>query len=431
LSSLTPQKITKFYSPLALSWLCMAIESPVCVSAMSHAPDRELNVAAFNVLMAVALWIESPVIDLLATSTTLVAGPKSISRLKRFALWVMLLSTAVHGSLAFTPLFDIVAVPLLRMNPDQAERVRSGLQIMLLWSACIGWRRTLQGFLIRSGLTRAIGEGTLVRLTSLSITAFSLAYLTSLPGIRIAACALIVSVFSEAAFIHFAVRRSKADEHAFGRDDHEPSGLEMARFHAPMTATTMIVLAANLLVAAAVNQLHDPVLSLASLQFCNSLLWLFRTTGYALPEVVITLGQDDESRRTLWKYCLGVGLGLSGLTLAFALVGLDRWFFRQVLGASPAAEERAHVMFLIAVLAPFIGPAQSYFRGTLTQRKKTVARLWAIGANVVTLIVGLRLAVVMQWDARYAATSILVTALAIELVTLAVFGRARPAQSAP
>ena len=68
---LTSRTILRFYYPLALSWLFMAIESPIAIIILSRLPGSEVATAAFLIMMGLALWIESPVIDMLSTSTTL------------------------------------------------------------------------------------------------------------------------------------------------------------------------------------------------------------------------------------------------------------------------------------------------------------------------------------------------------------------------
>ena len=52
--------------------------------------------------------------------------------------------------------------------------------ILIPWPAAIGYRRFYQGILVRHGLTRRVAYGTVVRLTSMSVTAPSLALTTSL-----------------------------------------------------------------------------------------------------------------------------------------------------------------------------------------------------------------------------------------------------------
>lgn len=397
----------------------MAVESPVSVAVISRLPEAKTNTAAFLIVMALALWIESPVIDLLATSNTLSRGKRSASCMLRFVKWIMAGVTAVHVLVVATPLYELVTLGLLALPREVAEAARGGLTIMIPWSALIGWRRALQGILIHEGHTRVIGFGTFLRVAVMALTALGLAVFSPLGGIEIAASSLIASVGAEALFVHIVAR--PVVERMLARDD--PSGPDLtlgriARFHFPLTGTTMVTLSAAPIMSAAISQSPEPVLGLAAWQVASTLLWLMRCTAFALPEVVITLARDERATAALARFCLEVGLVLSSLTLLFGLTGLDRWFFMRVLSARPEIAGAAHVGFLAASLTPLLGAVMAFYRGVLTRAHLTSARLKAILVSLGCLAVGLWIGVRVQAPGVLAAALALTTALVAEYLTL-------------
>ena len=78
-SELTTRYALKFFWPLALSWLFMSVEGPTCVGFLSRTANPVALTAAFNLLMSLALFMESPIIDLLTTATTLASSPVVVS----------------------------------------------------------------------------------------------------------------------------------------------------------------------------------------------------------------------------------------------------------------------------------------------------------------------------------------------------------------
>src|SRR5689334_12092802 len=168
----------------------MALESPICVSVVSRlpfhgSPIAKLNTAAFLVLMSIALFIETPVIDLLSTSTTLSKNRQDYELVNRF-VWILMIATAVvHALVIFTPIYWVVTLNVLRLKPEVAEAARIGLAMMVLWSPAIGWRRFRQGLLIRFHRTRMVGYGTAVRVGTVALLNMSLFFLSNLPGIQI------------------------------------------------------------------------------------------------------------------------------------------------------------------------------------------------------------------------------------------------------
>lgn len=384
--------------PLALSWLFMAAESPISLSVISRSPDATVNTAAFLVLMSLAIFIESPVIDLLSTSTTLAKSRHAYEQLVRFTWIVMALVTVVHGAVAWTPLWDIVTLQLLHMKPEVAEAAHWPMRIMTVWSALVGWRRFRQGIMIRYGVTKPISIGTLLRVAAIAGVGFGLHAATKLDGLVITAVALLVSVATECLFVHFASMPVIRREFYLKAQDEEPVTLDsLFRFHWPLTASTMVMLMGMPLLSWAIGQSEGSVVQLASWQLAFSLLWMFRTVTFALPETVIALGKDSASRATLQKFCLQVGLICSGALAAGHLTGFDGWWFGTVLQADPGLIGWARWALFLAVSLPLLSAIMSCQRGFLTSARVTSARLYAIAAGMSTLVGCLLLGVALKW----------------------------------
>ncbi|HWA82523.1 MAG TPA: hypothetical protein VG820_03755, partial [Fimbriimonadaceae bacterium] len=208
--------ILRFFSPLALSWIFMSIEGPLSVALISRLPKPEVSTAAFQIVMGLALWIESPIIDLLSTSTTLAKTRQNYVALSRFVWWLIGTVTLVHILLVFTPLFWLVTEKVMGVPTNVAVEARKGLAVMVPWAGFIGWRRYLQGLLIRNGQTKLVGMGTAIRVATMFASAFLLFFAVHLPSIQIAGIALICAVGAESTFAHWAsretVRRKYSEE---------------------------------------------------------------------------------------------------------------------------------------------------------------------------------------------------------------------------
>jgi progressive ankylosis protein len=403
----------------------MAIESPVSIGIISRLPEAQVSTAAFLSMMALSMWIESPVIDLLATSTTLGKNRRSYKALSRFTWALMLWVTAVHALVTLTPLYWLVTIAILDLPQEVAEAARVGMAILIPWSAFIGWRRYLQGLMIRHGQTKMVGVGTFVRMVTLVLIGVGLFFFAPWPSLVIAALALLGSVIAESLFIHWASRpvireRYTADD---PEDADELDTRKLLKFHLPLTATTMVMFLGGPVVAAALARVPNPVLMLAGWQVATSMLFLIRTITFALPEVIIALHRDAQTARILKRFCIAVGGALSGLLLLMAATGLDRWFFITVLGAEQGVAEIAHYGFLGGALMPLVGSLQAYLRGMLTAYHLTVARFVAVIASMSFLIALLAIGVWLQLHGMLLAGMALTIAMTAELAVLAVSWR--------
>lgn len=365
----------------------MGLEGPISVSAISRLPNATVNTAAFQVLMAIALLIESPVIDLLSTSTTLAKSRQAFHLLRRFTIGLGVALTFVHIALVFTPLFSLFASNVLRIPDEVARAAQLGLQWMVPWSAAIGWRRFNQGLLIRNGQTRWVGIGTGLRVTTMTCSVTSLVAWGKLSGIETVGIGLIASVVVEACFSHWAARRViHRIESQKSDSSGEISYSQLCRFHFPLSATTLIMLGSQPLISYALARSPDAVESLAGYQVALTLGWLLRAAVYALPEAIITLGSNPGAVRELRRFTLTTGSLMSGILFALALSGIDQTIFITLLGAEPPVAAAAHIAFLCTGALPLIGALQAYCRGLLTIHHNTGARLLAMIGGTTVLV---------------------------------------------
>lgn len=394
----------------------MAAEMPICTGFVNRLPDQRVQTAALLVLMSVALFIESPVIDLLATSTTLATSRAKFQSIRKFSVWLMVWTGAVHLLVTVTPLFHLLMTKVLNEPKAVSDAVRTPMLIMIPWSPAIGWRRHVQGILIRKGATRAIGWGTGVRLATLSTTCFIGFSSHRLAGAEVAATALTLSVVAEALFIQVVGGRT------LGREQHdlaEQDGHSMkalAQFHLPLAFSTMVMLTSMPAVSSALAKSPSSLLSMNSWQVSVTLAFLLRTMAFALPEVVIANWNKGLNSGLLIRFCFGVGLCLSGLMLAMSLTGVDWSFFRTVLRADPEVARGAHIAFMACSGLPILTALTSYVRGVMTAIGVTFARLYATMLSITVLVAVLIVGVAAQW------TGVLTAATALTLSQLTELG---------
>lgn len=397
----------------------MALEMPISVSIVSRLPNAAVNTAALLILSAVAIWIESPVIDLLATSTTLADDRQRWLTIRRFVGMLIVWVTLFHAAIVLTPIFGWVTETVMGVPHEVAQPCRLGLIIMIPWSGLIGWRRYLQGLMIRAGRTKPISVGTAIRVSTILSVGFGLYWSTSLSGILIVAIALICSVGNEALFMQWASRSTIRERYSLVSSSGDSLSLgRLARFHFPLTMSTMVTLTSMPIIGAALAHSPDAVIAMASWQVASSVLFLPRAITYALLEVVISLVDRPGAHRALREFCLKVGLVGSGFVLFAGVLGWDKFIFHEILGAKSNIAELAHIAFLAAALVPLTNAVMSNVRGLLTAAHLTIARLTAIGVSTGVLVGMLILGVALKWSGVVTAAVALTVSQFAELGTL-------------
>ena len=386
------RRIFAFWLPLAGTWLMMAVEGPYLAAIIARLPAATINLAAFGVAFAFAIIIESPVIMLMSASTALVEDAASYRALRRFALGLAGLVTAVQLLVLLPPVFDAVA-GLLRLPAGVAELTHGALAILLPWPAAIAYRRFRQGLLIRHHQTRRVAYGTVIRVTAMSLTAIGTFLATGLPGASVGALALSAAVVTEALASRLMSRKIVAELLDRPRPAARMAPLRLralVRFYAPLGLTTFIALSAQPLVTFFMGRARFPVESLAVLPVIHGLTFIFRAVGLSYLEVVIALlGPRREHFARLRNFAGLLAVAATAGLSAIALTPLANVWFRTVSGLSRELAEFALLPLAILAVFPALSVALHLQRGVLVHARHTRPTARATALEVLTVAAAL------------------------------------------
>ncbi len=405
--------------PLAVSFELMMLEGPAVQGAIGRLPEPALNLAAWGLTMSLSLLVESPVIMLLATSIALVKDVGSYWPLRRFMIGLAAGCTLLTALVAFTPLFDFVAGVLMRQPPPIVREARPAMQIMLLWTAAIAWRRFYQGILVRHGRTRMVSWGTAIRLLAAVGAATVLARDGSVPGAQVGAWALMAAVITEAvATTRFAlpvVRRELPRRIGAGPDLSQRA---IWRFHAPLAATTLLTLLAQPITSAALARLAAPKATLAVWPVVFMLLLVLRGWGMALQEITVAQAGNPAAGPALRTFTGLVGGATSGAAALIALTPLLDLYLGRVIRLPADLWPYARAGVAVGVLLPLITALGSWVRGLLVAAGATGAVYRGMGLNLATHAALLALGVALGLPGMWVAAGSFTLAAAVEYAYL-------------
>lgn len=410
------RQVWTLYFPLAASWFFMSVETPVSNFILSLHRDPTLATAAFLPMMAMCMLVESPVIDLLTTSTTLGALKGAYPVLRRYARLCCMAVTLVHAAVVFTPLYWVLTRGVLKLEADVAETAHVPMMIMTVWAGFVGWRRFLQGLMIRRGETKRIGFGTLLRVVTVVASGTILTFATRLPGLVIVAIGLLASVVAECTYIIWASKPTVAVFEAVqhGGDDEVDIG-RVFRFHMPLFGTMLVIMSMSLVVTGALGRSLDSVVSLAAWQLASSTAWVFRTVNFALPEVIIARFEDGLNAKVFFRFATIVGGVCTAVLGVSVLFGWQTLFFDRIYHAERIVNTAASLGFALCILMPLLSAWLSYCRAALTARHDTGSRFWAIIVDLAVLCVMLQVGLLMKWPGVVNTAVAMTTALIAEV----------------
>ena len=368
---LSQRAILWFWLPLAFSWLLMTFEGPWIQGVIARKPDAELQLAAFGLIFSLSITIEAPIIMLLATSASLSRDGQAYRILWWFTTALNIGVTVLAALMAFTPLLDAYLGGLLGIPQNIIEATRPGMAIMVPWSAMIGYRRFLQGILIRNNHTGLIGQATVIRIIISAGVAVGLGALTDIPGATIGAWSLIASVAAEALYIYRVSRPDVAALHQIPAAKKPLDYSTVLRFHLPLAVTSLLTLLVRPVIESGLADTPDAEIALAAWPVIFSIMLLMRSGGMAWQEVVIALSKGPSELRALRRFTLGMGLLISGAMCLLAFTPLIDFYIGTLLEIPPSIRDLVIVGTQLGILLPLLTTLQSYQRAVLMRANST------------------------------------------------------------
>ena len=365
--------IFRMWWPLAGSWLLMGVELPLVTATVSRLANPEIHLAAYGgVVFPLSLLIEAPIIMILVASTALCKDWPAYRLMRNFIVILGGSLTLVHMGVAFSPLYGFVVEDLLGAPESIWEPARMGLQVMTPWTMSIAVRRFLQGIVIRSGQTRLVVLGTLLRLGVSASVLLGGFLIQDISGIVVATTALSAGVLFEAGFMLLCVQPTLKAL----RQNHPQTAVpltlkQLSIFYWPLALTPLVTLASLPIGSAAISRMPQALESLAVWPVLGGLSFLFRSIGFAIQEVVVALHDRPHFFAPLKKFVGLVSLGNSVSLLVITATPLSSFWFESFAGLTPELSSLAQTALWMGVILPALSPWESFFQGGLVTRGAT------------------------------------------------------------
>ena len=411
-----------FWLPLFASWLLMTAEGPIISATINRLPNEVIMLAAQGIVISLSVTIESPIINLLATSTALVKDRASYLLVRRYTIQWMIVLTFITIIIAFTPVFDLIIVQLLGTPEEVARWVKPGMQIMTFWSAAIAWRRFLQGVLIHFGYPNKMAWGTAVRLIASAGVAIGLAVWTDFAGVIVGASSLMAGVIAEAIYATIATRPLLFDE--LSPDKPAAAGdpltyKELNRFHLPLAGTSVMILLVQPLITSSLARLDNPTQSLAAWPVLFQILLVMRAAAFALPEAVIALTKGMDTYRPIRLFAGYLTLGVTGAMMLFTFTPLSNFYIFVVQDMTEAVGNLTNSTLVLYILFPGLNVIGMWLRGSLIHSRATTDVNIAMVINLIVTIAVLGIGLSNRWAGLPTAAAALNIAIFCEIIYLA------------
>ena len=394
-ADLTTSRILQTWWPLALGWLIMNVEMPVLSAFVARMFDPKHNLAAWGIVVSLAMILASPVMMMLSASTALSKDWASYCRVRRYMFVIAGGLTLLHALMVFTPLFDWVVIDVMGAPLEIVESIRMGLTIMLPWCIPLAFRRLNYGVLIRFGHQSAITVGAIIRLSVEAVVVGILFSMGTLPGVALAAVSMSCGVIAEGIYAGWRVAPILQSQVRPAPPVEQPlTAGTFSRFYIPLVMTSLLQIIVQPLVSSALSRMPNPIETLAVWPVVYGILVIFMSVGFAYTETVVVLLDEPNAKRALQRFTFALSAVIVGLLLVMALTPLAGLWFRNISSLPESLITPAVHVLTFGAVGPGLLVLQSWFQGILLHRRKTrgITEAMALGllANALILWIGVR-----------------------------------------
>lgn len=387
-SHISKIKIFYFWVPLAATWLMMAAEGPILAAIIARLDQPIYNLAAWGVAFSFALIIEAPIIMIMSASTALVEDRSSFIKLRNFTYFLNGMTTLLMLVILIPPVFYFITIRLIGLPETVAQLTHLATFILLPWPGAIGYRRFYQGILIRNNLTRRVAYGTILRLTSISVTALLLYIYSDLPGVVVGAIALSTAVVVEAIASRMMVHQTIKAMPDSSENRKAIDYRQIVIFYYPLALTSTLALGVHPLVTFFIGHSYMALESLAVLPVINSLVFIFRSIGLSYQEVGIALiGKNGEGYKSVRDFAAVLSALVVIILGIIAFSPLAHFWFGTISGLSFELTNFAILPLQIMVIMPGFSVILSFQRAMLVAARMTKPLTAATMLEVVSIII--------------------------------------------
>ncbi len=352
----------------------MSIEGPILTSAIARLPFDAINLAAFGVALAIAMLIESPVIQLLSTSVALARDAASMDVLRRFTWRVNIGVTIGMMVVAIPTVYDVITLHVIDLPLEVEAAMYWGLVCLIPWPGAIGYRRFYQGVMIRHGFTRQVAYGTAMRLVTIIVVGITLLLVGTVPGVIVGTITLTTAVIFEALATRYMARE------ALRAYAHQPAtGLppitmrEITRFWLPLAATSAIGFIVTPMLAMFMSRMPNAIESLAVLPVVDSFVFFFRSFGFSYQEVGVALiGQRFEGYPVVRRVGVWIMLATTLSLVLITFTPLLGALYEVAYGLNPLLTGFAIPPTMVLIILPSVAVAYSVHRSVLISARQNV-----------------------------------------------------------
>ena len=349
----------RLYLPLIATSYLLTATNPLLAAALARTSDPATALAGYGVAFALIGVLYAPLLVVQQVAAARLLSVGDIMPVRRFAIVTGLVSSALAGLVAFTPVGVFVFEEIVGVHDAILDEALSAMGVLWLVPALTGVRALHQGRLVAGHRTHPIALATGARTAVLAVVAFALT--TTSGGAWLGAVAFTIGLAVEALLVSFAPAPTPS---APERTDLESEGEDrLLSFSTPLMINVVLWWSTPLIINSVLARTPEPDCSIAAFTVVEAVAWFLTAPVGQLQHASLALVDSRATHRRIRLYAGGLALAVTAFLAVLSIPVVRETVLWTGFRLDPSLLEPAGMAFPVAALYPALYGYRQYYQG--------------------------------------------------------------------
>lgn len=366
-------------------------------AGLARLPSPEIYLSAFAVAKCLSQFLQSPVMMVRQTVTTLANDTESYYRVRKFMIILGVFVVLVFALFSLTGLAGWIFRNIMGIEGRILNESVTILKIFTLIPVAMVVRNFVQGIAIKFKKPSLITTATIIRIIFVSAVVIFIRKLSAIPGGIIAGSMLLSAGLIECIVVLLGVKmrignilhrfetiqKSSVDVNA----NRVTNGF-ILKFFWPLAVTALINTLIIPVINAGLARTGTPEIAISSYAVAWALGMIFMSPLMMFHQIPLNFVEEnnDFNIKSVRRFAIYVGIVLSSCIAIMSFTSIGYYILRNLIGASEQISIMSVDVLKIMTILPLIRVAREFYWGILMKKNKTkyIGRGKII--NLVTLI---------------------------------------------
>lgn len=389
--------LIKFFLPLAVFPILVALSHTIINSALARMSSPELSIAVFTVVKSVTNIINAPSIMTRQLFTSVIEDKRSYYLARNFAFVLMFILFGLIMSLSITPLGDFVFKHIIGLQSQkEVNLATSAMMVTAFLPIAVVLRNAYQGIATGLKKTLLILPGVVLRVISIVVFLGWVVKTNIINGVIAGCLAYVMGIALEGVFILGGLKYNSGSiidaANKMPPSDFDKEKLDyykIFKFFLPLAFTIMITMFIQPVIQSGLARSSSPVRSLAAYGVSWTLVTMLAGPLRMLHQITLVHHNSDENMRKIKIFNFSLGVLTSVIIVIFALSPIGYYVLRNLIAVSHDITLLAQKVILAFAIFPLARAFRETYWGMMMKKRTTQVIAKAKGLNLFAVILSL------------------------------------------